>query len=75
MEFRPADEPLQQRRMESIVNQARPLMRGVYLDNRRDEWVGSRPVTLDGLPLVGATRAPGVYVGGGLIAPFDPLRR
>ncbi|MCW2961854.1 MAG: FAD-dependent oxidoreductase [Thermoleophilia bacterium] len=65
MEFRGADDPLQQRRIESIVNQARALLRGVDLDDRRDEWVGSRPVTPDGLPLVGATRAPGVYVGGG----------
>jgi D-amino-acid dehydrogenase len=40
-------------------------MTGVNLDDRHDEWVGSRPVTPDGLPLVGATRAPGVYVAGG----------
>ena len=65
MEFRRPDEPLQPRRIQAIVNQARELMVGVDLDDRRDEWVGARPVTPDGLPLVGATRAPGVYVGGG----------
>ena len=53
------------RRIQAIINQARTLMTGVNLDDRYDEWVGSRPVTPDGLPLVGATRAPGVYVAGG----------
>ncbi|MEV4900404.1 FAD-dependent oxidoreductase [Citricoccus sp. NPDC055426] len=65
MEFRGPDEPLQPRRIEAIVNQARSLMTGMDLDDRQDEWVGSRPVTPDGLPLVGATEAPGVYVAGG----------
>ncbi|MDI3331216.1 MAG: FAD-dependent oxidoreductase [Micrococcus sp.] len=65
MEFRGPDEPLQPRRIEAIVNQARTLMTGMDLDDRRDEWVGSRPVTPDGLPIVGATRAPGVFVAGG----------
>ncbi|HLT61113.1 MAG TPA: FAD-dependent oxidoreductase, partial [Microlunatus sp.] len=44
---------------------ARPLLSGVELDDRKDEWVGSRPCTPDGLPLIGATRAPGVYLAGG----------
>ncbi|MGD6979475.1 MULTISPECIES: NAD(P)/FAD-dependent oxidoreductase [Citricoccus] len=65
MEFRGPDEPLQPRRIQAIVNQARNLMTGVDLDHRQDEWVGSRPVTPDGLPIVGATRAPGVFVAGG----------
>ncbi|WP_210417152.1 FAD-binding oxidoreductase [Citricoccus sp. SGAir0253] len=65
MEFRGPDEPLQPRRIEAIVRQARDLLAGVDLEDRRDEWVGSRPVTPDGLPLVGATRAPGVFVAGG----------
>lgn len=65
MEFRRPDEPLQPRRIQAIINQARNLLTGMNLDERHDEWVGSRPVTPDGLPLVGATRAPGVYVAGG----------
>lgn len=65
MEFRRPDEPLQPRRLEALVTQARRLMTGVQLDDRQDEWVGSRPVTPDGLPIVGATRAPGVFVAGG----------
>lgn len=65
MEFRRPDEPAQPRRIQAIVNQARHLFEGLDLDDRHDEWVGSRPVTPDGLPLVGATRTPGVYVAGG----------
>ncbi|GAB3705033.1 D-amino acid dehydrogenase [Corynebacterium nasicanis] len=65
MEFRRPDEPLYPRRIEAIVNQARKVMTGVDLDERRDEWVGSRPVTPDGRPLVGRTRTENVYVAGG----------
>ncbi|WP_417509322.1 NAD(P)/FAD-dependent oxidoreductase [Microbacterium sp.] len=65
MEFRGPDEPSQPRRIQAIINQARQMFRDIDLDVRQDEWVGSRPVTPDGLPLIGATRAPGVYVAGG----------
>ncbi|KAE8765715.1 FAD-dependent oxidoreductase [Georgenia thermotolerans] len=65
MEFRRPDEPLQPRRIEAVINQARTLLTGINFEERQDEWVGSRPVTPDGLPLVGETRAPGVYVAGG----------
>lgn len=65
MEFRAPDAELDSRRIAAIVDAARPLLRGVDLDNRRDEWVGSRPCTPDGLPVIGATRSPRVYVAGG----------
>ncbi len=65
MEFRPADAGLDTRRIEAIVDAARPLLRGADLDHRRDEWVGARPCTPDGLPLIGATRSPRVFVAGG----------
>lgn len=65
MEFRPADAGLDTRRIAAIVAAARPLLRGADLDARRDEWVGARPCTPDGLPLVGRTRSPRVYVAGG----------
>lgn len=65
MEFRDADEPFQPRRVQAMVEQARSLLTGVDLENRQDEWVGSRPVTPDGKPLVGSTRVPNVYVAGG----------
>jgi D-amino-acid dehydrogenase len=65
MEFRDPEAPLDPRRIEAIVAAARPLLRGADLDDRRDEWVGSRPCTRDGLPLIGATRSPNVYAAGG----------
>lgn len=65
MEFRDVDAPLDLGRVDSMVHGGRPLLSGVDWDDRQDVWVGGRPVTVDGLPLVGATRAPGVYVAGG----------
>lgn len=65
MEFRHPDAALDPRRIDAIVAATRPLLDGVDLDDRRDEWVGSRPCTADGLPLIGATDAPHVYVAGG----------
>jgi len=65
MEFRPAGAPLDRRRIKAIVDSARPLLRGVDLDDRQDEWVGARPCTADGLPLIGRTRSPRVFVAGG----------
>jgi D-amino-acid dehydrogenase len=65
MEFRDVDAPLDLGRVESIVQSGRPLLSGVDWDQRDDVWVGGRPVTVDGLPLVGATRNPHVYVAGG----------
>ncbi|WP_369370848.1 NAD(P)/FAD-dependent oxidoreductase [Promicromonospora sp. Populi] len=65
MEFRGPDEPFQPGRVQAIVNSVRGLFEGVDLDSREDEWVGARPVTPDGLPLVGRTNAPGVYAAGG----------
>jgi D-amino-acid dehydrogenase len=40
------------------------LLEGVRWSERVDEWVGSRPVTTDGRPLIGAV-APGIFVAGG----------
>jgi D-amino-acid dehydrogenase len=65
MEFRDPDEPLDQRRVQAIVNAARPFLQGVDLTDRRDEWVGSRPCTPDGLPVVGPTASPRVFAAGG----------
>lgn len=65
MEFKHPDEPFDPRRIESMVAHASEMFTGVDLHNRQDEWVGSRPVTPDGLPLIGATTAPNVYVAGG----------
>lgn len=65
MEFRGPDEPLQAARIDSIIRTSRNLFTGLDLDVRDNEWVGSRPVTPDGLPLVGETNTPGIYVAGG----------
>lgn len=65
MEFRSPEAPLDQRRISAIAAAAQPLISGADMDSRRDVWVGSRPVTTDGLPLVGATRSPRVFAAGG----------
>lgn len=65
MEFREPDDALRPRRVEAIVRSARPFLRGVRWSERSDVWVGPRPVTPDGVPLVGATRVPGVYTATG----------
>lgn len=65
MEFRSPQDPLDPRRIQAIVDAARPMLRGIDWDARHDEWVGSRPCTTDALPLVGRTRSDRVYVAGG----------
>jgi D-amino-acid dehydrogenase len=65
MEFRRPGDALDPRRVTAIAEAVRPFLAGVDLDDRRDEWVGSRPCTPDGLPLVGPTAAPRVFVAGG----------
>lgn len=65
MEFRKPEAALDRRRIDAIVEAARPLLKGADLDHRQDEWVGSRPCTVDGLPLIGATRSSRVFVAGG----------
>jgi D-amino-acid dehydrogenase len=65
MEFAGADDRPGRGRIPSMVRAVRPLLAGLDLDDRADEWVGPRPLTTDGVPLVGATRTPGVYVAGG----------
>lgn len=65
MEFRGPDDALDARRIEAIAAAARPLLRDADLDARQDLWVGSRPCTPDGLPLIGTTRSPRVFAAGG----------
>lgn len=65
MEFRHPDAPLDEARVDAIIASARPLLDGVWWEDRTDVWVGPRPVTPDGRALIGATSAPGVYVAGG----------
>jgi len=65
MEFRKPDAALDPRRINAIVEAARPLLRDADLDARTLEWVGPRPCTPDGLPLIGATSSPRVFAAGG----------
>lgn len=65
MEFRRPSDPLDPRRIRTLVEAARPLLHGVDLDDRTNEWVGPRPVAADGLPLAGPTSTPGIWCVGG----------
>lgn len=65
MEFAQPDAPLAGRRLQAIIDAATPLLQGLDWTARTDEWVGSRPVTPDGMALIGATADPGIYVAGG----------
>lgn len=65
MEFRPADDPLDQRRIHAIVRSARDFLPAIDWSTFAGEWVGPRPVTADGLPLIGATKTGNVFVAGG----------
>ncbi len=65
MEFRRHTEPLDPRRIQAIVRATEPLLEGADFSDRVDEWVGSRPCTPDGLPLIGPTKSPRVIAAGG----------
>jgi len=65
MEIADREAPFDGRRIAAIVRSVAPYLRGVDLADVRDPWVGPRPLTPDGLPLIGATRMPGVHVAGG----------
>jgi D-amino-acid dehydrogenase len=65
MEFRGPDDPLDRRRIDAIVRSARPYLPGVDWSALTGAWVGPRPVTADGLPIIGATRDDGLFVAGG----------
>lgn len=64
MEFRGPDDPVFPARVRSIVDSAAGLLDGVRWEARSDVWVGPRPVSADGLPVVGQVSA-GLYVAGG----------
>lgn len=64
MEFRSPDAPARQARVRAIIASAAPLLDGVRWDERTDVWVGPRPVTPDGRPLIGEVTRD-IYVAGG----------
>src|SRR5690606_22849800 len=65
MEFRPVDAAPDPRRIKLLVDTAKPVCQGIDWENREEEWVGGRPVTTDGHALIGPTKSPHVFVGGG----------
>ncbi len=65
MEFRDVDAAPDKRRIQTLVNAGKPVFQGVDWDAREEEWVGGRPVTADGHALIGATKNPRVFIGGG----------
>ncbi|MUL63088.1 amino acid dehydrogenase [Mycobacterium sp. CBMA 234] len=65
MELRDVDAPLDPRRIQVLRKAAGELLNGAHLDDREDEWVGARPCTADGLPLIGRTVHPRVFAAGG----------
>jgi D-amino-acid dehydrogenase len=64
MEFRDPHEPMMAERVGAIVASASPLLDGVRWAERSDIWVGPRPITPDGRPLIGEISR-NVYVAGG----------
>ncbi|MEO3780238.1 FAD-binding oxidoreductase [Micromonospora sp. B11E3] len=65
MEFAPESAPAREGRLDAMARAAAGVLRGVDWSTRAHEWVGSRPITSDGIPVVGSTRIDGVYVAGG----------
>lgn len=65
MAFERPDDPPRQARFDAMRRAARRFFEGVQLDAPREAWVGPRPVTADGLPLIGPTAVPGVWLADG----------
>jgi D-amino-acid dehydrogenase len=65
MEFGSPDAAPRSERIETMVRSVGPFLQGLDWAARSDDWMGPRPLTPDGLPLVGETRTPGVFVAGG----------
>jgi len=65
MEFQRPDAPPDPARVPAIVRAVRPLLDGADWGRIRHRWVGARPLTADGIPLVGPSATDGVYIAGG----------
>jgi D-amino-acid dehydrogenase len=64
MEFKDPDAPLNRRRILATAAAAERLL-NLEVEPRTHEWVGARPCTADGLPVIGRTKVANVYVAGG----------
>ena len=63
-EFRGPDDPVVPARVNSIIDSAAQFLHGVRWEARSDVWVGPRPVSADGVAVVGQVDR-GLYVAGG----------
>lgn len=65
MEFGSPDAAMRPSRIAHMLRAAQPMLRDIDWSTRSDDWMGPRPLSADGVPLVGATRTPGVYAAAG----------
>src|SRR5262245_39597384 len=65
MEFRGPDDPLDERQIAAIVLSAACFLARVGGTTESEPWVGPRPVTTDGLPIIGRTERPNMFAAGG----------
>lgn len=65
MELAGPEDALDPRRIDAMVGVASELFTGIDLSDRRESWVGPRPVTADGLPLIGRANLDNVWVASG----------
>jgi D-amino-acid dehydrogenase len=65
MEFRPPEAAPDRDRIARMADGLGMLLAGADSARRTEEWVGARPCTTDGLPVIGATRSPRIFVAGG----------
>ena len=65
MEFRRAGDPPDPRQIRAIIRSARNYLPSIDWSTHTGAWAGPRPVTADGLPIIGRTAMPGVFAAGG----------
>lgn len=66
MEFDEQPEKFNANRLDILTSAASKVLTGADWENRTEEWVGARPMTSDGLPLLGAVPGrPNVFVASG----------
>ena len=65
MEFGRPDAPGTQRRWDLLLTTLAPYIDSIDANSVEDVWIGPRPVSADGLPIIGGTATPGVFVAGG----------
>jgi D-amino-acid dehydrogenase len=65
MEFGSPDAAMRPARIAHMIRAVQPMLQNVDWSTKSDDWMGPRPLSADGVPLVGVTRTPGLYVAGG----------